>query len=147
MIERPSFESICMDIARSVSRRSTCIRTNSAGARMQVGCVIASPDFRKIISWGYNGNASGLANTCDSDQPGACGCVHAECNAVVSCDVPRATEKVVFCTHLPCAACAKLLIQVGGVKQVYYDQDYRIRTSVDLFTQVGIPISRLGEAQ
>lgn len=94
-----------MHMATEVSRRSTCSRTNSTGELMQVGCVIVTPDFRKVISLGYNGNAAGLPNECDSKEPGACGCIHAEANAVVNCDSPRATEKLVFCTHLPCVNC------------------------------------------
>jgi dCMP deaminase len=135
---RPTFESICMGIAQSLSMRSTCLRTSSEGKLMQVGCVIATPDFRKILSWGYNGNAAGLPNACDSDVPGACGCIHAEANAVVNCDAPRATEKLVFATHLPCAACAKLLINLGNVKEVIYLHDYRIRVGLELFDKVGI---------
>jgi deoxycytidylate deaminase len=67
-------------------------------------------------------------------------CLHAECNAVVNCDVPRQIEKVVFATHLPCVHCAKMLINLGGVKLVYYLNDYRIRDSVALLTQAGIPM-------
>jgi dCMP deaminase len=137
---RPSFEEIYMKMAVEVSRRSTCRRTNSAGEKMAVGCVITTPDFRKVVALGYNGNAAGLDNTCDSDVPGQCGCLHAECNAVVNCDVPRQTEKIVFCTHLPCVNCAKMLINLGGVKRVIYKHDYRIRTSVTLFERVGIII-------
>jgi dCMP deaminase len=111
---------------------------------MQVGCIIATPDFRKILAWGYNGNAAGLPNECDSTTPGACGCIHAEANACVNCDSPRQTEKVVFCTHLPCVNCAKLLINLGNVLMVYYKNDYRIRTSLELFDRVGIKYKQLG---
>lgn len=105
---------------------------------MKVGCAIVSPDFRKVLSIGFNGNASGLPNECDSDTPGACGCIHAEANAIVNCDAPRGTEKVVFCTHLPCAACAKLLINLGNVQEVIYLNDYRIRRGLELLDIVGI---------
>lgn len=137
-MSRPTFEEICMGIASNIARRSTCKRTSSTGAPMQVGCVIATPDFRKILAWGYNGNASGLPNECDSTMPGACGCLHAEENAVINCDVPRNTPKIVFATHLPCVMCAKRLINLGGVERVFYLNDYRIRTSLDLFDAVGI---------
>jgi dCMP deaminase len=142
MTDRPSFEDIYMRMAHEMSQRSTCTRTNSEGKLMQVGCVIVTPDFRKMISLGYNGNASGLPNECDSTTPGNCGCIHAEANAVVNCDVSRQVEKVVFATHLPCVACAKLLINLGGVQKVYYAQDYRIRTSLGLFDTVGIDYER-----
>lgn len=65
--QRVSFEEICMRMAGLLIGRSTC-------DRLQVGCVIASSDYRKILAWGYNGNASGLPNKCDSDEPGKCGC-------------------------------------------------------------------------
>lgn len=137
-VSRPSFVEIYMRMAHEIARRSTCVRTSSAGEAMHVGCVIVTPDFRKMLSLGYNGNASGLPNECDSDVPGSCGCLHAECNAAINCDVPRTTEKLVFCTHLPCANCSKILINLGGVRSVYYAKDYRIRTSLALFNQVGI---------
>jgi dCMP deaminase len=142
-MSRPSFEDIYMNMAHEVAKRSTCVRTSSTGELMHVGCVIVTPDFRKVVSLGYNGNASGLPNECDSDVPGSCGCIHAEANAAVNCDVPRATRKLVFCTHLPCANCSKLLINLGGVGRVYYAKDYRIRTSLALFNQVGIEATML----
>jgi dCMP deaminase len=136
---RPSFETIYMNLAVQMSSRSTCLRTNSAGNLMQVGCAIVTPDFRKVLAVGYNGNASGLPNRCDDPHKvGGCGCIHAEANAVVNCDVPRSVEKIVFCTHLPCENCAKLLINLGGVKRVVYLNDYRIRTSLEFFKTVGI---------
>lgn len=142
---RPSFEDICMQVAESLSRRSTCLRTNAAGQLMQVGCVVASADYRKILAWGYNGNAAGLPNGCDSSEPGKCGCIHAETNAIVSCTAPRDEPKIVFCTHLPCAACAKLIIQLGGVREVYYRNDYRLKESLVLLSMpvVGITMGHL----
>jgi dCMP deaminase len=128
-----------MDLAHSIAKRSTCRRTSAEGKPMQVGCVIVTPDWRKVISVGYNGNASGLSNRCDSDAVGACGCIHGEMNAIVNCDVPRATEKIVFCTHQPCKACAKLLINLGGVAKVYYRETYRLRDGLDVLEEVGIP--------
>jgi dCMP deaminase len=143
MMERPSFEAIYMSLAESMALRSTCSRTNSAGVTMRVGCAIVTPDFRKVIAVGYNGNASGLPNACDSTTPGSCGCLHAECNAVINCDVPRATPKVVLATHLPCVACSKMIINLGGVQKVYYRNDYRIRTALELFDVVRIAHEQL----
>ena len=136
MAERPSFEQIYLRLAHSLSARSTCVR-------LKVGTVIASTDFRKILAVGYNGNASGLPNRCDREEPGNCGCLHSEENAVINCDSPRNIEKLVFVTHLPCAACAKRLINLGNVKKVFYDQDYRLRDSVEILNTVGIEVSQL----
>jgi dCMP deaminase len=133
---RPTFEDIYMRLAVTLAERSTC-------KRLKVGTVITSTDFRKVLAVGYNGNASGLHNGCDRDEVGNCGCLHSEENAVINCDSPRSTEKVVFVTHLPCAMCAKRLINLGNVRRVLYAHDYRSRDSVDLFAQVGITVSQV----
>src|SRR6476660_4342846 len=122
---RPSFQTIYMQLAHSLSQRSTCRRLN-------VGTVITSTDFRKVLAVGYNGNATGLPNECDREEPGNCGCLHSEENAVINCDSPRHVEKVVFVTHLPCVQCAKRLINLGNVKKINYAHDYRIKDSLEL---------------
>src|SRR3954469_12063550 len=132
-IYRPSFESIYIHLAHTLAKRSTC-------KRLQVGTVITSTDFRKVLAIGYNGNATGLPNHCDREEAGNCGCLHSEENAVINCDAPRFIEKYVFVTHLPCVPCAKRLINLGNVKAVYYGQDYRIRDSLELLKSVGIEI-------
>src|SRR6476660_473375 len=115
---RPSFPEIYLQLASTLASRSTCKRLN-------VGTVITSTDFRKVLAVGYNGNATGLPNTCDRDEVGNCGCLHSEENAVINCDSPRNQEKFVFVTHLPCVACAQRLINLGNVRRVYYANDYR----------------------
>lgn len=134
---RPGFSKIYMDLAFTLAQRSTC-------TRLQVGTVITSTDYRKVLAIGYNGNATGLANHCDRDEPGNCGCLHSEENAVINCDAPRMIEKFVFVTHLPCVQCAKRLINLGNVKKIFYSQDYRIRDSVKLLESVGIQVEQLG---
>ncbi len=135
-VSRPSFQEIYLKLAETLARRSTC-------KRLQVGTVITSTDFRKVLAVGYNGNATGLPNGCDRDEPGNCGCLHSEENAVINCDAPRSTEKVVFVTHLPCVQCAKRLINMGNVKAVYYGQNYRIQDSLKLLSSVGITVAQL----
>lgn len=133
---RPTFEEIYIQLAQTLSARSTC-------KRLGVGTVITTTDFRKVLAVGYNGNATGLPNTCDRDEPGNCGCLHSEENAVINCDAPRSVEKVVFVTHLPCVACAKRLINLGNVKKVFYGQDYRLKDSIELLRTVGIQVEQL----
>lgn len=133
---RPSFEEIYMELAFALARRSTCTRLN-------VGTVITSTDYRKVLAIGYNGNAAGLPNTCDRHEPGNCGCLHSEENAVINCDSPRATEKHVFVTHLPCTACAKRLINLGGVRKIFYQIQYRSLESIQLLESVHIQVIQL----
>lgn len=135
-MSRPSFEEIYMELAHTLAARSTCTRLN-------VGTVITSTDYRKVLAIGYNGNAAGLPNTCDRHEAGNCGCLHSEENAVINCDSPRSTEKHVFVTHLPCVACAKRLINLGGVKKIFYRTEYRLRDSVEMLQSVGIEVYHL----
>jgi len=137
---RPSFETVYMDFAQSIARRSSCKRLN-------VGTVVTSTDFRKVLSVGYNGNAAGLPNTCDRDEVGNCGCLHSEENAAINCDSPRFVEKYIFVTHLPCAGCAKRLINIGNVKKVFFLEDYRKREGVELLNTVGIEVFKIDEGE
>lgn len=134
--KRPSFPEVFMKLAETISARSTC-------DRLQVGTVITTYDFRKVISLGYNGNATGLANKCDRDTPGSCGCLHSEENAIINCDVPRETKKIVFVTHLPCPMCAKRLINLGGVQKIFYKHDYRIHESIEILKVAGFEIEQI----
>ena len=136
-IIRPSFPDIYLSLAQSLARRSTCVRLN-------VGTVITSTDFRKVLAVGYNGNASGLTNGCDRTEPGNCGCLHSEENAVINCDSPRTMDKFVFVTHMPCVMCAKRLINLGNVRKVFYDLDYRNRDAAPLFAMASIEIEQIG---
>ncbi|MCA9734894.1 MAG: dCMP deaminase [Deferribacteres bacterium] len=133
MHTRPSFDQVYMQFAETIAQRSTC-------KRLQVGTVITSSDYRKVLAVGYNGNATGLPNTCDSDTPGNCGCLHSEENAVINCDSPREIEKFVFVTHLPCIMCAKRLINLGNVKRIIYKNEYRKKDSLEILRNAGIEV-------
>lgn len=155
-MERPSFPEIYMSLARSLSARSTC-------SVSRVGTVITSVDFRKVLAVGYSGNATGLPNHCDREVPPPtvecphpdCGCLHSEENAVIHCDAPRTEPKIVFVTQMPCRACAKRIIQLGGLVDLYFSSpegsgahtsDEAIladSTTVDLITSVGARVHRL----
>ena len=135
MTIRPSFDEIFIDLAVSLARRSTC-------SRLQVGCVIVSADYHQVLAIGYNGGAAGLENECESLEPGQCGHLHAEENAVIHCDAPRSADKVVYTTNLPCKMCAKRLINLGGVRRVVYKHDYRIRDGVGLLYKANITVEQ-----
>jgi dCMP deaminase len=136
-MSRPEFTTIYMKLAMMLAQRSTC-------ARLQVGCVITSYDFRYVYGVGYNGNASGLPNQCDTTEPGACGCVHSETNAIINCTVSRDLLKYVFCTDSPCVACAKNLINLGGVRTVFYNREYRNTAGLKTLQAADIFTVRLG---
>src|SRR4030081_2461785 len=74
--DRIPLEEVYMRMAEELAKRSTC-------ARLQVGSVITSGDLTQVLGIGYNGNARGLPNRCDSTHPGASGCIHSEQNALI----------------------------------------------------------------
>lgn len=98
------------------SARSVC-------SRLQVGCVITTEDLTRTLSIGYNGPARKLPHNLCTGIAGACGCLHAEDNAVAMVD-STIPNKVAFVTHEPCTQCAQRLIQ-ANVQQVYWLHRYR----------------------
>lgn len=133
-LERPSFPSIYMTLAEALAGRSTCRADH-------VGCVVTSVDFRKVLAIGYRGNATGLPNRCDREGED-CGCLHAEENAVIHCDAPRGEPKIVLTSKLPCRACAKRLINLGSVQDLYVPAGAETGGGpvVDLLGMVGIRV-------
>lgn len=128
---RPSFDQIYMGLARALALRSTC-------ARLKVGCVITSEDYRYVYGIGYNGNAVGEANGCSSTQPGSCGHLHAEENAIINC-ADHTARKRVYITNSPCVMCAKRLINLRNVSQVIFGTYYRSDEGLELLNRHCIP--------
>ena len=107
---------------------------HSSAKRKKVGAVIVKDD--RIISIGYNGMPSGWDNRCeDLIDVDACGAqalrtkpevLHAESNAIAK--LAKSTESgegaTMFITCAPCIECAKLIYQ-SGIKEVFYDEEYR----------------------
>lgn len=124
----PLYE-VYMRMAEDLAKRSTC-------ARLQVGTVITDALLENVLAIGYNGNAKGLPNRCDSSVPGQCGCIHSEMNALVK--APGAVkDKVVFVTDSPCVMCAKLMIN-SGITHVFFRRPYRDPSGIELLQSAGV---------
>lgn len=121
-----------MNIAHEMTAMSTCQRGQHA-------CVLVSRD-RRILATGYNGPASRLPNRCHRpDEPGRCGCVHAEANAVVQ---PRLGDPhFAFITAAPCESCAQLLVNAGVRYVVYATVTSQGHAGLDVLTQAGVGYS------
>ena len=92
--------------------------------------------LENVLAIGYNGNARGLPNKCDSAVPGSCGCIHSEMNALVK--APGAVrDKVVFVSASPCVMCAKLIIN-SGVTHAFYRKAYRDPSGIEVLQQGGV---------
>ena len=135
-MNRPTFEQIYMNLALELSKRSTC-------NRLQVGAVLTTIDFRQVISLGYNGNYNGGPHQCDSEVPGQCGCLHAEDNCIINCNIPRHIDKYLFVTTIPCKMCAKRIINLGNVKKIFYKNDYRLCEGLDLLQCNNVKVIKL----
>lgn len=128
---RPTWPDIFLGVAQQVATRSTC-------GRLLVGCVIASADNQRILSFGYNGNYAGGPNSCDdSARKGGCGCLHAEVNAILKCD-NSIKDKVFYVTHAPCLMCAKAIVN-SGASGLFYADPYTYTEGLAILESAGIP--------
>lgn len=149
---RPSMDSVLMDIAHTMARRSTC-------SRIQVGTVIAVDG--RVLSSGYNGAPQNLAHcdhSCDCGFPGEDGLLFANkhlsnCRSLLPCEVSAHAEanavafsaqygialrdSTLYTTLSPCVKCAQLIIN-AGVKAVVYDELYRDKRGVELLVLGGV---------
>jgi dCMP deaminase len=127
--ERIPLEEVYMRMAEELAKRSTCART-------QVGSVITSADLTQVLGIGYNGNARGLPNRCDRPEPGNCGCLHSEANALIKAGA-QTPGKVMFVTVSPCVMCAKMIVN-SNVARVYYRSGYRDPAGVEVLRESGV---------
>ena len=122
---KTKFKQAYMQCAQTFAELSHC-------ERAKVGCIIVKDN--RIISIGYNGMPSGWDNCCEDitrDERGTtqlrskAEVLHAEANAIAKLAQSNENAKgaTLFCTHLPCMECAKLIYQ-SGINTVYYRVEY-----------------------
>lgn len=132
-MERVKKDKYYLDIAESVTKRSTCLRR-------QYGAIIVKND--EVISTGYNGAPRGEMNCCNcgfcqrdalgipkGERYELCVSVHAEANAIISAarrDMIGATIYIVgidakdgsYANPAPCLMCRRLIKNAGIVRCV-----------------------------
>ncbi|MDR1129480.1 MAG: dCMP deaminase family protein [Prevotellaceae bacterium] len=130
------FDRRYLEMARVWAKNSYCVRR-------QVGAILVKD--RMIISDGYNGTPSGFENVCE-DESGATKpyVLHAEANAITK--VARSNNSsegaTLYVSTSPCIECAKLIIQAGIKRVVFYDR-YRIEDGLDLLRRANIELCYL----
>jgi dCMP deaminase len=169
MDNRRSQKEIFLEIAETVSKRSTC-------CKMKVGCILVKND--RIISTGYNGVCakqehcydywlrhfekyySSCYNTFDKFLKSEAfrdghhdwslkNELHAEMNVLMfalkhgvssdGCDI--------YATHSPCFACSKLII-AAGIKHVYYKTLYKKgEEALTFLKENGVKVTELNESK
>jgi dCMP deaminase len=144
---RPDWGPYFMEIARIVSMRSTCLRRN-------VGAVIVKD--KRILASGYNGAPSGLKhcvevsclrekmNIASGERHELCRGLHAEQNAIIQAAYHGVSINGagLYCTHLPCSICIKMLIN-AGIQEIYYEEGYPDDLSLDMIAESKIKLTKL----
>lgn len=131
---RPTLDEYYLDIARAVTRRSTCLRR-------QYGAVIVNND--EIISTGYNGSPRGEKNCCDHGSCNRmghahndgdydeCRSVHAEMNAIISASRRQMLGGTLYLAGFendqeiaaePCPICKRIIRNAGISKVIFRDK-------------------------
>lgn len=142
-MERVTKENYYLDIAETVSERSTCMRR-------RFGAIIVQNDV--IISTGYNGAPRGRQNCCDlcrcirdemkiprGERYELCRSVHAEANAIIAASREQMLGSTLYmvCTSpkdgsvMPgttsCMMCKRMVLNAGIAKVVVRDTKTEFR--------------------
>ncbi len=144
--KRPGWDEYFMQLAQLIKTRSNCLRK-------AYGAIIVR-DYR-IISTGYNGTPHGVKNCfeggcerCTRRERGeiktheyqeSCICIHAEQNAIIQAAYlgTSTNNSTMYSTITPCSSCAKLIINAGIKRYVYFDLHHD-RAGLDLLKKAGI---------
>lgn len=133
-INRPSWDEVWMTMAETIAKRSH----HSAS---KVGSLIVTSDNTQVLALGYNGNAAGMSNVPQSEEPGCSGLLHAEINALLKLDYNNPKDKIMYLTLSPCEYCAKAIVN-SGIKKVIYKKVYRDKTGIELLKSCNIDIKQ-----
>jgi dCMP deaminase len=133
-INRPSWSKVWMTMSETVAKRSH-------HPTFKVGALIVTSDNTQVLSLGYNGNAAGLSNVPQSEEPGCSGLLHAEMNALLKLDYNNPKDKVMYLTLSPCENCAIAVIN-SGIKKVVYKEKYRDDTGIKMLISASVLVEQ-----
>lgn len=136
-----------MDITGLVAKRSTC-------RRRAVGAILVKE--KRILSTGYNGAPSNIRHCIDigclredlgipsGEKHELCRGIHAEQNAIIQAAYHGVaiSGATLFCTNLPCAICAKMIIN-AGIRKVHYRDGYADTISKEMIDEAGIELIKV----
>ena len=141
-----------MALAREIATWSSCYNDNR-----QIGAVIVRN--KRIITTGYNGAPAGIESCKDKGfcmrrkmgiasgtRHELCYAIHAEQNAIIqAAKLGVAIEgATLYCTHQPCAICAKMIVN-AGIARVIYGEGYPDEFAMQIFTEAGTEICKFSE--
>lgn len=146
---RISWDEYFLEIAKTASKRASCLRGK------KVGAVLVRE--KQILATGYNGAPKGVKdclelNYCIREQNRLksgerleyCRATHAEQNAVAQAASQGVATKgaILYTTRFPCVLCAKLLIN-AGIKEIVFLEDEKDDLSKGILEEAGIKTRKL----
>lgn len=135
-VKRPGWDEYFMLLAEQAAKRGTC-------SRLQVGAVVVQ-NFR-VIGTGYNGAPKNTDHCVHYDDTPCEISVHAEANALLhmrSDEGAWGCPTLMYCTHMPCFECSKLILNTP-ITTVYYREWYGRNAGHDLLATGGVRIVRV----
>jgi len=143
---RPSWDEYFIDIARLVSKRSTCLRR-------KVGAIIVKQ--RRVLATGYNGTPTNITHCeetgCLRESLGIpsgqrhelCRGLHAEQNALLQASLYGISLEgaSLYCTTQPCVICVKMLIN-AGIKEVVIRDGYPDKLAREFLKEAKIKVRK-----
>lgn len=143
-----------MEVARLVGTWASCYQPER-----KIGAVIVQN--KRIMTTGYNGAPAGI-RTCvergecmrkkmgipSGTRQEMCYATHAEQNAIIQAarlgiSIEGAT---LYCTHQPCAVCAKMIVN-AGITRVVYEQGYPDSFAVEMLAEGGVALEKYAPEQ
>lgn len=146
-MSRPDWDEYFIEITRVVATRSTC-------RRRQVGAVIVKG--KRLLTSGYNGAPQGMAHCLDigclreqrhipsGERHELCRGLHAEQNAIIQAALHGVAIEgaTLYCTHQPCSACTKMIIN-AGIARIVYSSGYPDALAESLLKEADIVCERM----
>ena len=146
---RPGWDEYFLEVAKLVSRRTTCLRRS-------VGAVLVKD--KRILATGYNGAPSGLKHCIDigclreklkipsGERHELCRGLHAEQNALIQAALYGISAKgsTLYSTNQPCVICAKMLIN-AGIKEIVIASGYPDKLALDFLKEAKVHIRKSSE--
>ena len=141
-----------MDMCFEIAKWSSCYRKGRS-----IGAVIVKN--KRILTTGYNGAPAGIPscvergeclrdklNIPSGKQAELCYAIHAEQNAIIqAAKMGVAIEgATIYCTHQPCAICAKMIVN-SGISRVVYKHPYPDEFACRIFEMSDVSVEQFAE--
>ena len=141
---RPNWDEYFLNIAKLISKRSTCLRRT-------VGAVLVKD--KRILATGYNGAPSGVKhcektgclrdklNIPRGERHELCRGLHGEQNALLQAALHgvSAQGSKMYATTQPCIICAKMIIN-AGIKEIIISGSYPDKMAKEFLKEAGVKI-------